>query len=205
MDSSNALTVKEDTPLGYREQGIADKAVFDRLHKLFANPATIEIIHSHIAHGGTLTTLASTWELTFGQLSGFIHMHPHLDSRYTKALAARTEWTVETLLKELRAIALCDIREAFDDKGQMLPPNKWPEHLARAVQSVETVEMFEKMDREMVHVGDTKKIKFIDKLKAIELLGKNLSLFIDRVDVQTTISLEQLINQIHVVNPEEKK
>jgi len=37
------------------------------------------------------------------------------------------------------------------------------------------------------------KVKFLDKLKAIEVLGKNLKMFVDRVEHSGSLTLEQMV------------
>lgn len=86
------------------------------------------------------------------------------------------------VLREAALIALADIREAYDDQGRLLPPHLMPEQIARAIQAIETDEGPDGETR-------TRRVRFCDKLKGIELLGKNLALWIDRVEHSGSVSI----------------
>jgi len=100
----------------------------------------------------------------------------------------------DLVLGELVRIAKSDVRKLFDDNGGLLPPSQWPDDMAGAVASVEVDEIFQGYGEDREHIGYTKKVKLWKKEKALELLGKNLSLFVERVEVSGKISLEDLIS-----------
>lgn len=100
----------------------------------------------------------------------------------------------DLVLGELVRIAKSDVRKLFDDNGGLLPPSQWPDDMAGAVASVEVDEIFQGYGEDREHIGYTKKVKLWKKEKALELLGKNLSLFIEKVEVSGKISLEDLIS-----------
>lgn len=68
------------------------------------------------------------------------------------------------------------------------------ESTRRAISSLETYEEFEGYGEEREKVGDTKKIKLIDKTKALELLGKHLGMFKEKVDINQDKPFEVNIN-----------
>jgi phage terminase small subunit len=93
---------------------------------------------------------------------------------------ARVEVKADQVLAELRRLALVDIGEAFDADGKMRPLKDMPADLRRAISAVEV----EELDLGGGEVsGTVRKVKFWDKVKALELLGKHLKLFIERVEV----------------------
>ena len=49
--------------------------------------------------------------------------------------------------------------------------------------------------REKVYIGRVKKIKLIDKTKAIEMLGKKLDMFIDKVHVSGTVQVKHSVER----------
>ena len=69
--------------------------------------------------------------------------------------------------------------------------------MRRTIAGIEVEELYEMQGREKVYIGRVKKIKLIDKTKAIEMLGKKLDMFIDKVhvsgEVQVKHSVEGLI------------
>lgn len=98
-----------------------------------------------------------------------------------KKQADRLEVKAERVLLELARIAWVDIREAQDDKGNWLPLHEWPENIRRAVSSIEYERMITGIAEDGTHIEKVllKKVKFWDKPKSNELLGKHLALFVD--------------------------
>ena len=66
-----------------------------------------------------------------------------------------------------------------------MPIHEIPEEIRRAISGLETFEEFEGFGKDREKIGDTKKLKFWDKPRALELLGKHLGLFVDKVDHTT--------------------
>lgn len=107
--------------------------------------------------------------------------------KYMAALNQRNEHVVESVLQELRHISFSDVREVYDEQGRLKNPADWPDNVARIIAGVETTEM--KGDES----GEMKKLKLWDKLKAIELLGKNLKMFAEQHHLSGKVTLEDLI------------
>lgn len=78
------------------------------------------------------------------------------------------------VLKELAHIAFADIRKLYDDQGQLRPVNTLTDDMAAALMCVD---VFEVISFDGIKVGETKKIRMNDKIKALELLGRYLGLF----------------------------
>lgn len=68
------------------------------------------------------------------------------------------------------------------------------ESTRRAISSLETFEEFEGYGEDREKIGDTKKVKLIDKTKALELLGKHLGMFKEKVDFSQNKPFEVNIN-----------
>lgn len=94
----------------------------------------------------------------------------------------RTGVTADTILFELLRIARSDLGQAFDENGNLLPIKEIPEDVRRAISGVETFEEFDGHGADRVKIGETRKLKFWDKTRALELLGKHLGLYVERVD-----------------------
>ena len=90
----------------------------------------------------------------------------------------------ESVLDELARVGFSDMRKVFSPDGGLLPVGEWPEDIARAVSSVEVEELFEGSGKDREQVGWTKKVKLWPKTEALSLLGKNLKLFTDVIDVR---------------------
>lgn len=98
--------------------------------------------------------------------------------------AERTGITVDRVLVQLARMGFADIRQIFTEGGHLRDIASLPEDVAASVQSVEVVtrpgaEVDENGNRTIEYVH---KIKLADKKGPLELLGKHLSLFADRVE-----------------------
>lgn len=100
-----------------------------------------------------------------------------------KARAVKVQVNSEDVLRELVKLANSDVREVFNEDGSLKPMSEWPDVIARCVSSVEVEELFEMQPKdggrgmEKVQIGWTKKVKFWDKTKALDMLGRHLKLF----------------------------
>lgn len=106
---------------------------------------------------------------------------------------ARYEITAEKIIHELYRIATCDIGQAFNEDGTMKPIHEIPEDVRRAIQAVEVEQLFDGTGADRYQVGHTKKIRFWDKNKALEMLGKHFKLYTDKIIVDGKVTLEQLV------------
>lgn len=117
--------------------------------------------------------------------------------RLKEIRSIRTEITADKVLTETYLLASSDIQEAFDETGALKPIREIPARIRKAIASIEVEKLFEYTgtgkDREKEHVGYTQKIKLWDKVKTLELLGKHLELFKDRVEHSGTLTLEQMV------------
>jgi len=121
------------------------------------------------------------------------------------ARTQRTEITADFVLREILKLATVDISKAYDQKGDLLPLHEIPPEVRAAIAGVDVftevqygpgrTEVNEDGESEKVKevVGRTKKLKLYDKAKALELLGKHLKLFTDKVDIGGKITLADLV------------
>lgn len=162
--------------------------------RLMADPyGTMDVICSFVAGGGSIINLCKTWDVAYTDVLKWIRDDKTLSARYDQAIQDRSEWTIEQLLRELRLMAMSDIRDLYDDNNCLKPVKDWPEHIARAVEAVKIDELYEGTGAERTQIGETKQVKLWSKLKAVELLGKNLKLFLDHVQVSGSVKLEDII------------
>lgn len=176
----------------------------ERLALILDAPTLPNTIFAHVANGGTLITLAEAWGVRHSDIAGFIAAHPTLKERYAFAKQERDEWEKERCLQELRAIMSVDIRDAYDVTGALKNVRDLPAALAAALSSVETDELFEGTGEARTQIGVTRKVKFWDKAKAIELFMKKHGLLIERVKVQHASTLEEILtaSQAQVIDAE---
>ena len=83
------------------------------------------------------------------------------------------------VLQGLANIAGLDIRELFGEDNELVDIKDIPEHLAKAISGIE-------IDNKVIGEDSyfrLSKIKTNDRLKALELLGKHLGMFTEKIDL----------------------
>lgn len=99
------------------------------------------------------------------------------------ARAARLELNADTVLGELLKIATVDIRKAFGADGALKPLDEIPDEVAAALAGVEILEEFAGTGENREQIGFTKKVRFLNKIEALNLLGKHLRLFAEKLEL----------------------
>lgn len=108
------------------------------------------------------------------------------------ARAKRVETKSDRVLEELERIGTSDLIHAFADNNTLLPLKDMPEDMRRAIASIEVDEIFEGSGESRTWVGYTKKVKLWPKDRGLELTGKHLKLFTDKVELSGKFTLEDL-------------
>lgn len=165
----------------------------DRLDDLIYSDGAIDTICNFVANGGALTTFCKLHDVRYSDVMRWIRSDKTREKTYEDAIRDRNEWTVETILNELRSLALFDLKDIYDESNNLKPIHEWPAHARSAVAGIETNELFQGRGDERELIGLAKKVKLWDKTKAIEQLGKNQKLFVDRVEETKTLKLEDLV------------
>lgn len=104
-------------------------------------------------------------------------------SKKQQEIEKRTEVTQDMVIKELAKIAFLDIRKLYTENGQLKNIADMDSETAGAISSLETLEEYEGYGDDREKIGDTQKVKLLDKTKALELLGRHLGIFNDKIDV----------------------
>ena len=102
--------------------------------------------------------------------------------------------TKQKIIDELAKIAFADIRNFYNDNGALKNIKDLDDDAAGAILSVETFEEHSGYGADKEKIGDTKKIKLSDKKGALELLGKHLGIFKDKVTIEQDKPFEVNIN-----------
>ncbi|WP_198162290.1 terminase small subunit, partial [Methylosinus sp. R-45379] len=105
----------------------------------------------------------------------------------------RTEITADRVLKELSCLAFFDIGEAFNEDGSLKQLYEMREDVRRAIAGFEVTEI---RNEDGVVIGNTKKVKFVNKIEAIEKVMRHLGMFEDRLRVKFDNPLAILIQQV---------
>lgn len=127
-------------------------------------------------------------------------------SERMKQREKRTEVTQDMVIKELAKIAFLDIRKLYTENGQLKNVVDLDDDTAGAISSLETLEEYDGYGDDREKIGDTQKVKLLDKTKALELLGRHLGIFNDKLDVnlkekeEKKNAISDILNQMQNVD-----
>lgn len=105
------------------------------------------------------------------------------------ARTKRTQITADSILEELNSLATLDMGKCYDASGTILPIHEMPEEVRKAISGIEVNELFDSAGGDKMVIGFTKKLKFWDKPKCLEMLGRHKKLFTDKVEHSGTINI----------------
>ena len=142
----------------------------------------MENICHYVANGHSLIELCETYKLSFGSVIAWIRKDKDRSTMYSKCIDDRNEWAKERILLELRRIGLSDLKKMHNKNGEILPVQDWPDEISSIVKGIDYNDD-----------GTVRKITIWNKEKCLELLGKTIQMFIDRVEHSGALTLEDLI------------
>jgi len=92
----------------------------------------------------------------------------------------KADLSAERVLEELRRLAFSDVRDLFDEQGNLLPLHKLTKEQSACISSVEVI-------IKNAQAGDGKtdtvhKIKTWDKTRTLEMLAKHFGLLVERIE-----------------------
>lgn len=118
-----------------------------------------------------------------------------------------TRIDAEYVLKRLVEIDQLDLLDIMHEDLSLKPLSEWPLSWRRTVSTVDVQELFEGSGDEREMIGFIKKIKGIDKVKNLELLGKHIAVgaFKEQMEIKGQIahSLVDLMKEIEDGEEEE--
>lgn len=170
-----------------------DESLRERTERVKADPDTIEEIFQHLANGGSLIAWCEVKKIRYSDILWWMNIDPERKKKLEEGLDAQQQWAVHRLLQELRSISFIDIRKIFDDDHALKPVKEWPPEVAAAIAGIDVDELYDYEDGKRIKVGKTKKLKMFDKLKALEMLGKDLGRFVQKHEINGKLTLEDLV------------
>lgn len=105
--------------------------------------------------------------------------------------AQRTEITQDRVLQELAKLGFFDIRKLFDDSGKPLDITGLDDETAACIAGLEVMDVYEGAGEDKEFAGYVKKYKLSDKLKALELIGRHLGMFKDKLELSGGLDTEK--------------
>lgn len=107
----------------------------------------------------------------------------------------RTEVTQDMVIKELSKIAFLDIRKLYTENGQLKNIADIDDETVGAISSLETLEEYNGYGNDREKIGETQKVKLLDKTKALELLGKHLGIF-KETNINVNTNYEEYLKRV---------
>ena len=117
-------------------------------------------------------------------------MKPHIAGAIQAEMDKRaiaTGITAERILKEIARLAFFDIRKLYDVEGRPLPVTALDDDTVAAISGIDIVTIRNSESG----FGEVMKIRLADKLKALEMAGRHLKLFVDKVEVELSSSIAE--------------
>lgn len=123
-------------------------------------------------------------------------------ARVGELLAARmkeADVSAERVLAELSVVAFADIRSLLDDGDRLRPIATLDESVSRAISSIEVLRertrRIKGSEYQEVTEESVVKVKYWDKLRALELIAKMRGFLIEKHEHRVTRSLEDILSE----------
>lgn len=92
-----------------------------------------------------------------------------------RARSERIQADADYVLRRLVEIDQMDVLDIMADDGSLLPLREWPKIWRQFISGMDISELFEGRGDEREMIGVMKKIKWPDKVKNLEMLGRHMS------------------------------
>ena len=103
-----------------------------------------------------------------------------------KEISRQTGITAERVVAELAKKAFSDVRKLFDKDGELIPISELDDDTANTVASFKV----KRLGNSPVEIVE---VKQYDSLKALELIGKHLGMFVEKVEDVTKDKQEHVV------------
>jgi len=159
-------------------------------------PEVFENLLRTVIAGGSIVDFPTKQGIDYADMMLWIRADPDRQALYEQALEDRKEWGKESVFKSLRAIGLMKLTDVFNDDGTAKPLSEWGDDLGVSLKDLEGA-FTREMCPECGHRFPIRitKMKFHDKPKALELIGKHASMFVEKVQHEHTFTLEDMVRE----------
>ncbi len=113
----------------------------------------------------------------------------------------RTEITADYVLNRLVQIDKMSVRDIMNDDMTLKPLSEWPDVWCSSISAIDVSEVAAGQQDAGAALSFIKKLKWPDALKPLELLGKHLKLFTDKVEHGVDDRLATLLSEIDGKTP----
>lgn len=139
----------------------------------------MQVLFDHISNGGSLLDISKLWGLSYIKLKRMIYADESLTIQLKDAEVERDTYLKERIIQETSRMSTYNLKDIYNPDGTIKNVTEMPDSLTASIKEVDS----------------DGSLKFHDKSKSLELLGKRLGLFVDRKEISGTITLEQAINR----------
>ncbi|TQE99233.1 MAG: hypothetical protein FKY71_09645, partial [Spiribacter salinus] len=112
-----------------------------------------------------------------------------------EALSQKADVTEERVMRQIGHIAFSDIRKMFDSDGNLKSIHELDDATASAVQTVRALAADSQGRGAEAEVLQTREIKLVDKVRALEMLAKIHQMYVERRETKHA-GLEDLLRDI---------
>ncbi len=98
-----------------------------------------------------------------------------LQERVAQQAAEKFDIDADYVLRRHHEIDVMDVADILDDDGDILPIRQWPKVWRQSISGIEVSELTAGKGDQKTLIGLLKKIKWPDKIRNLELLGKHVS------------------------------
>jgi hypothetical protein len=151
-------------------------------------------ISEFVANGGAITRYCLINGLNYGCLRNEIRVNSDFKQMLSTALADREEWFKEELIQLLKSITQINLKTFFDDNGHYKNIQDVPDSATLLLKKVK-VKLQKNLEDPNAPPDEILELELYDKQKSIDQLGKHIQMFMERVQVDHTISLEDIVNE----------
>jgi hypothetical protein len=149
---------------------------------LLASDSDLQVIFDHISSGGTLKDICEMWKINYSIILNKLRNSKELSQKLDQAEQNRDLYFKDVIINEYKNIATTNIKNIYTDKGVMLDVQDMPDNVTSAIKEI--TKSSDKDDIETIN------IKFHDKVKSLETLGKQIGMFVEKKEIKATFTLE---------------
>ncbi len=173
------------------------KVMRERFEAVIAKPDILDRILEQVANGGSLVAMARFWSISHRKLYNWIKAQPGGIAGYDDALRLRREWILESTMSSLNSDSQSTVKRLYDENGDLIPPHKLDDETAASIQSVT-----QKTKVGLDSTEITQEYKFVDKLKARDMILRTEGKYLDKVEHSGSVTLEDILAKSWEKKPE---
>lgn len=166
-----------------------------------ADPKTMPKIARHVAGGGDVVGWADAHGVPSADVWMWITTVQENLAQFLQATGSRDELIKSRIVTALSAMAFPNLASIYNTDGSMRPVHEWDRDAQISLCGIDTKEIFG--DDERKGNGRLIRTKFVDKLKAMELLMKHFGMLSEKFEhTVTQVPPKKLVEEIEQMSTE---